>query len=472
MFLMRKARIVLLILSLLILLVAVTGCSSVAALFKSNFSGLPFWYYEPEYGVGSDNTGFVGEGISSTERQAELLAYTNIIAILSDKLGYELGQEAYRELSVMGTINEFGLQIVDTFSVVASDGYYHYYLHAVLDRTLLDSATSEENKRRSLVSSEIESLVLEGDTFVKAGKELRAVENYIKAMALSYGLEYIDSEYSYEALYPVVVELLQNITVAITSTRPELAICTITISRKGMFVSSAVESAEVKATYSAVDSKGEEYTDSFVYISDSDGRFEFNAINTSILRKGTVTFSLNLSDEIAELEKVAPGESTEKLKELIESKTVRFDYAKTYTNGSIAVSVIEHDSLGYVTGVTEIADYLVSKFKDDGAIASAFYPELDDEEDVIYEFNHSSQSAQFMLVIRVGVVDVIESKTGVYAASAEGLATLFISATEGILYQSDVINASAFEETEEGAVTSAFKTLVDIVYTMVKAEYV
>ena len=337
---MRKARIVLLILSLLILLVAVTGCSSVAALFKSNFSGLPFWYYEPEYGVGSDNTGFVGEGISSTERQAELLAYTNIIAILSDKLGYELGQEAYRELSVMGTINEFGLQIVDTFSVVASDGYYHYYLHAVLDRTLLDSATSEENKRRSLVSSEIESLVLEGDTFVKAGKELRAVENYIKAMALSYGLEYIDSEYSYEALYPVVVELLQNISVAITSTRPELAICTITISRKGMFVSSAVESAEVKATYSAVDSKGEEYTDSFVYISDSDGRFEFNAINTSILRKGTVTFSLNLSDEIAELEKVAPGESTEKLKELIESKTVRFDYAKTYTNGSIAVSVI------------------------------------------------------------------------------------------------------------------------------------
>ena len=469
---MRKARLVLLILSLFILLVAVTGCSSVAALFKSNFSGLPFWYFEPEYGVGKTNTGIVGEGVSTTERQAELLAYTNLLAVLSDRVGYDLGQEAYRELSVMGTINQFELQIVDTFSVVASDGYYHFYLHAVLDRALLESATSEENKRRSSVSSEIESLVLEGDTFVKSGKELKAVENYIKAMTLSYGLEYIDNEYTYDALYPVVVELLDSITVAVTSTRPELATCTITISRKGTFVSSAVESAEVKATYPAVDSKGEEYTDSFVYISDSDGKFEFNAINTSILRKGSVTFSLNLSEEIAALEKAAPGESTEMLKELIESKTVRFDYAKTYLNGSIAVSVIEHDSLGYVTGVTEIADYLVSKFKDDGADASAFYPELDDEMDVIYEFNHSSRSERFMLIIRVGVVDVIESKTGMYAASAEGLATLFISATEGILYQSDVINASAFEATEEEAVASAFKTLVDIAYTLVKAEYV
>ena len=292
---MRKARFVLLILSLIIVLVTVTGCSSVSALFKSNFSGLPFWYYEPEYGVGKGNTGMVGEGVSSTERQAELLAYTNLIAVLSDRIGYELGQEAYRELSVMGTINQFGLEIVDRFSVAASDGNYHFYLHAVLDRELLDSATIDENKRRSSVSSEIESLVLEGDTFVKTGKELKAVENYIKAMTLSYGLDFIDSEYTYDALYPVVVDLLQSITVAVSSTRPELAICTISISRKGTFVSSAVESAEIKATYSAVDSKGEQYTDSFVYISDNDGRFEFNAINTSIVRKGTVTFSLNLS---------------------------------------------------------------------------------------------------------------------------------------------------------------------------------
>ena len=45
-------------------------------------------------------------------------------------------------------------------------------------------------------------------------------------------------------------------------------------------------------------------------------------------------------------------------------------------------------------------------------------------------------------------------------------------ADETVLYQSDVINASAFAQTEQEAVTEAFKTLSDIAYTLVKAEYV
>lgn len=469
---MRKTRIALIILSLFAAVITVTGCSSVMALFKSNISGLPFWYYEPSYNIGKDNTGMVGEGAASTERQAELLSYTNLMEILSDRIGYDLGQEVYRELSVMGTINQFGLQVVDTFSAVSSDGNYHYYIHAVLDRALLENATSEENKRRTSLSEEVESLVLEGDTFVKTGKELKAVENYMKAMALGYGVDYIDSEYSYDSLYPVVVELLQSITVSVSSSRPGDAVCTIEVQRKGTFVSSAVGSAEIKATYLAEDSKGEVYKDNFVYISDDDGRFTFNAINNSILRNGTVTFSLNLGEELDALLKVAPEERTIELGNLIESKTLTFSYAKVYRRGSIAVSVVEHDSLGYVTGVKEISDYLTSKFVSDGADASAFYSELDDEQDIIYEFNHSSRTEECMLVIRLGVVDVIESKTGLHIASAEGLVTLFNCADEVVLYQSDVINASAFAQTEEEAVTEAFKTLSDIAYTLVKAEYV
>ena len=125
-----------------------------------------------------------------------------------------------------------------------------------------------------------------------------------------------------------------------------------------------------------------------------------------------------------------------------------------------------------MTGVSEISDYLTSKFVTDGADASAFYSELDDEQDIIYEFNHSSRTEECMLVIRLGVVDVIESRTGLYVASAEGLVTLFNCADETVLYQSDVINASAFAQTEQEAVTEAFKTLSDIAYTLVKAEYV
>jgi hypothetical protein len=41
-----------------------------------------------------------------------------------------------------------------------------------------------------------------------------------------------------------------------------------------------------------------------------------------------------------------------------------------------------------------------------------------------------------------------------------------------VLYQSDVLNASSFAETEQEAVSDAFRRLADIAYTLVKAIYV
>lgn len=469
---MKTRRVVTAIATILAVLVLLTGCSSVSALIKANMSGLPYWYYMPDSGAGKGNTGIVAEGSASTERQAELLAYTDLLNKLSARTGTEFGQEAYRELSVMGTLSQFGLYMNDSFSEVASDGSYHYYIHAIADASILEAATTDEYRKKASVSGEIESLVLEGDAYVKSGHEFKAVKNYMKAMAMGLGMEDVPDEYSYDALYPVVYELLQAMNISIISARPEEAVCVVGVSRKGMFASSVVEGAGIMATYTAVDIRGTVYSDSFTYISGEDGTFTFNSINNSILRSGSILFSLNLSEEIADLEKLAPGERTTQLKQLIESKSVRFDYAKTYQSGNIAVSVIEHDELGYVTGVRDMTDYLTGKFKADGADALAFYATLDDEEDISYEFNHSGNKAEYLLVIRIGVVDIVDSRTGIVAANAEGLATLFRCSDEKVEYQSEVLNASSFASTEEEAVEGAFMNLADIAYTLVKAQYV
>ena len=321
----------------------------------------------------------------------------------------------------MGTLSDFDLYIEDHHVTTGADGNYHYYLHAVMDKELLDKATSDESKRRTALSEEVVRLVAEGDSFVKTGYELKAVQNYMRAMAAGYESDFISDEYSYDELYPVVYELLQSMNITITNARPSDAVCTVVVSRKGMFASSAVAGAEIMAEYLAVDTRGIEYDDSFVYISDEGGTFTFNSINNSILRTGSIEFSLNLSDELAALEKVAPGEKTQALRDLVASKNVRFDYSKTFRSGSIAVAVIEHDELGYVTGVHEITDYLTEKFISDGAAAAAFYAELDDEDDVIYEFNHSGRRETVMIVIRTGVVDIVRSRLGLSVASVEGL---------------------------------------------------
>ena len=168
----------------LILLLALCSCSTFSAIVKSNMTGLPSWYYDTDIGVGKGNTGIVGEGTASSQRQAELLAYTDVISQLSGLVGFELGQEEYRELSVLGTLSDYNLTVTDTFLMIGQDGSYSFYVQAAINKELLERITSEENKKKAQIVNEIEGLVLQGDEYVKAGQETKAAENYLKAMAL------------------------------------------------------------------------------------------------------------------------------------------------------------------------------------------------------------------------------------------------------------------------------------------------
>ena len=456
----------------LIILLALCSCSTFSAIIKSNMTGLPSWYYNKDIGVGRGNTGIVGEGTASSQRQAELFAYSDVIAKLSALVGYELGQEESRELSVLGTLSDYNLTVADTFLLIGQDGSYSFYVQAAINRELLDRITSEENKKKAQIVDEVEALVLQGDEYVKIGQETKAAQNYMKAMALGYGLDYIDREYSFDELLEVVTELLDSLSLSFVFTRPDYGTCTIALQRKGTFVSSAVSSAEVLATYTAVDTRDVSYQDTFVYVTDSEGHLAFNPINKSLVRSGIVTFGLNLGEELERLEALAGTEALSGLRSLLESKQLVFSYAKIYALGSIAVAVIEHDELGYVTGVNSVSQYLTSKLSADGAQAESFYPELDEEGDILYEFTHTDRTEDCLLVIRLGLTGQIESKSGVYCASAEGLATFFDVRSGEMLYQSDVIRSNAFSEDPDQAVTDAFRKLADIAYTLIKAEYV
>ena len=448
-----------------------TGCSSLSALVRSNISGYPYWYYSPLSGIPAGKTAVVGAGSAVSERQAELLAYSDVINQMSEKVGYDLGQEAYRELSVLGTVTQLGLYIADRYSTV-QEGHNVVFLHVAVDENLLLEATSPETRMRNEMGSTIESLVLEGDEDVKAGRELKAVENYMTAMLLGYDLDYIAQEYSFDELYSVVMDLLAKLTMTIQYQRPASANCTISLTRKGTFVSSAVSSAEILSSYTATDIRGGTYEDSFIYVTDGNGQFVFNPMNYSIVRSGKVVFSLNLNYLVNALEALAGAEKIAPLKAAIESKTVEFEYSMVYSLGDIAVAVVEHDRLGNVTGVTEVTDYLVAKYRAENAPVAPFYTDLDDEEDILYDFQHSGRTEKCLLVVRVGELGGMESATGRYAASAEGWATLYSCSDSRTLYSSGVVYASAVSDTAEDAVSDSFRTFIDLIYSLVKAVYV
>lgn len=459
----------------LLVMVTMVGCKSVGAVIKSTFSDLPYWYHNPEMGLSKDETPMLGQGSANTERQAELLAYDDIIGQLSDQVGYQLGREAYRELSVLGTILEFGLKVKNTYTAV-EDGRYTVYKQVAINEKLLEQAMTEENKRRQTVSAEVKDIVLEGDEYVKDGKDLKAVSCYLRAMTLAYGQSYVNEDYGFDGLYPYVVEMIQSMRINIEEARMAYATCTVTLKRVGRFASSPIASAELMATYQAVDTRGEVYDDYFVYVTDDDGVVPFQSINDGLVRNGQIRFDLNIMEELDQLQAVVTETEdltkVANLRALVNSKAAYFNYSKIFSMGSIAVAVIEHDQYGYVTGVSDISNYVTEKLQSDGAFATAFYPELDHEDEVLYEFQHSGRNENCLLVIRVGVIDNKTTDLGFSIANAEGIAFLYRRNSTEPLYSSDVINASAFAETPEEAAQGAFKNLADIAYTLIKAVYV
>ena len=459
---------------LIILLIGLTltGCSSIQALIQANISGLPYWVYRPQFGIDSSKTAFVGQGKASTVRQAELFAYSDLLAQLSEYLGVELGQEQYKELSVLGTISEFGLTVSDT-ATAFQEGESVYYVHAVASSELLEQASSEETKRRNELAKNVQQLILEGDEYVKDGKDLKGVSYYLQSMALSYGQDYLEEEYSYSTILEDVKEILNSITITLLSQDSNSAECTVQVLRKTNILASKVKAAEIKASYQAVDVTGQSYADSFVYTTDDYGMIKYNPLNFTMVRKGSVVFALDFDDEITAIESVADSESVAELKALLQAKAVTFEYDREYSLGSIAVSVIEHDASGYVTGNKETTDYLVYCLNLDGAKADAYYALSDQEDDVYYDYVQTRGSCDCLLVCRFGQIETINSSNGIFI-TVEGTATLYdtSSSTYQVLYESGIVYATGSADNFQDAITQAYVKLADVVHSLLKDAYV
>lgn len=489
----RTRNIICVSLVIILSLIFLSSCSTAKAFVQSTFTGLPFWTYAPLPSLDKDKVSFVGLGISSSVRQAELLSYSNIIEQISDRIGISLGQEAYRELSVLGTIKAYGLTVEESYYRTV-DKEVEFYIYVVADGHLLEEASSEETLRKNEIAKKVKDFVLEGDEYVKDEVFTKGLSCYLQAMALSYEQDYIKEEYSYYTLLDDVLELLSSLEISINSANYTTAKCNVNVTRKTSFFPSKVQDASILASYKAIDVKREEYDSSFVYTTDVNGSFVFDCQNFTLTRKGSVLFKFDFETELQELEDKTDKQAVLKLREVIEQKAVRFDYDMDYRLGSIAVSVVEFDSKGYVIGNSETTDYLCKLFESDRANVLPYYTTSSEEEDILYDYSHNIYSQKLsslqkdgqiqvrtsqnknlqdcLLICRFGQIDYIESQVGGFAVNIEGTASLYNTKNDSLIYSSPIIYATAFGETLEEATSAAYEKISDIIYALLKAQYV
>lgn len=452
-----------------VILVALTSCTTLNGRVKAAVSGYPLWYYEPSVAVESSGKSFVATGTATTERQAELLAYSKLADSVSSYLGYEISQENYRELVTLGIISEYSLSVEEKFSML-KNGNYIVFLLAKADYENLQAFRTAEEIERENKADRIKALIIEGDGYLKNNEDLNGVSCYLRSMVLSKDVKGLESQYSFDSIKQEVIEILRTTTMNIESCDSSKVTATLNLRRKESFLASDVQNCKILASYVSVDGRGNEYQDSFSYTTDKNGRIQFKIFNNAILKKGKVKFAFDLEQDIQALYEV-DSISAALIEDLVDSKSVAFEYDRSYTLGKIGICVLEYDMETNLKNSVEFTNRLCAEISSEGILCTPLRYFEESDEVLLKKAFEDKKDLGCLAILKSGPIDYQISATGICSVTLEGQ-VVFYDSDSKIIYQSEVIYSNGFGTDYQNAENTAFDNMCRIVYTLLKASYV
>lgn len=444
-----------------------TGCVSTD--LKSEIT--PLNLYSQRRFASDDQVFFVGEGQADTLRQAELLSFMDLNNKVYRYLGIDVVPESYRELTTAGTIAAYNLRILERSSY-GSDGKYTYAVIASANRNLLAKDRSSDMQKEEEIAGQAVDLVLQGDEYIKNNMDIDGLRCYLQSMSLSYGLQYIEDEFSFSAILEEVLRVLDVLEIRISNENPSDATCLLKVTRHDTIIPSKVKNGTLKATFTSEDSRGLLFTDSFAYTTNGKGVIDFVPRAYNMAKRGSVKFAFDFENEISQIESLSPS-TADVLRTLIEERSVVFNYDRKTDNGLFAVCAYFTDEEESENSDFNVGKFFVEKYEESG-ISCFEFSRNDGEtyEQLLQRFVTSYPKAEGLIVIRVGVTDVFETRMDICSVSVEGRVSVYNPMTGEIIYDSNESYAAGFGATVTEAYTEALKNYSLKMFTLLKAYYV
>jgi len=291
-------------------------------------------------------------------------------------------------------------------------------------------------------------------------------------MVYSYGLSYIEDEFSFPSILEEVFSVLDELYLSIDKERPEEAKCQLKLTRRASLIPSRVKGCEIRATFDSKDAMGNDFVDSFMYTTDSNGVINFEPMTYNFSRKGTVTFTFDFESEIENIEKLSPYTASS-IRAAIENKSVSFSYNQRSNSLPVAICVQCVDYMGNTNDSLWLADYMIDRYKNSDVEAFGFeYIEDESEEEMVQRFRETHPEGNDIVVLRVGIDSVFETRMDVSSIGTEGSVVVYKSSTGEVLYDSGISYANGFGSSLEEAQKDAFENFVLKMLTLLKAYYV
>ena len=466
---------------------------------STNTEGIPYWYYRPQSRVVASEMAFIGEGHAAEERQALLLAYSDLNRRLYAYLGENPSEEAYRELSTRGTISRFSLRVADRYVVRGSDSF-SVYLLAVAGRESVQGARSPAALQESEIASQARSLILEGDDLMKAGYDTQALKKYLQSMVLTYPLTQIDEEYSFPVMLDEVLGIISTTRISLHHVDTENASCHVRVRRRDTTIPTRISNAAVKASFTAEDARGEVFTDTVTFVADVRGDFDYSPKNNLMNRRGRVSFYLDVEEELADIAAFSP-QAVDRIRSAVASGAVGFEYSLRYKSISFVICPLRlEDSIRYVPD-KQVGDALSSRIRADGIACRTVSvgqemrgaaSDIDELDSLVRDMvslgsgtagsgkrpSETSENRIFgnadeerLVVARVSKMDEVSSRNGVNVCTLQTRFAIYDSTDGKALYNSGMIYVNGWGSSPEEAEDEAYSGFVNTVYAKIKNIY-
>ncbi len=440
---------------LLLLVLLLSGCSSLGVLLRSNVEGVPVWVYEPQ--VGRDQMAFVGKGVSNQEGRSRLVAIESILAQVSDYIGEDIATPLTREMIASGRIELYGLRI--TQEATTKDKLETTtYLLAVGDRDRLEEARTSALLLLQQQQQQVAALRSEAEAAFRANRDIEAAEKHLQAASIAFTMEKGRGMVQYADHVEQAVKIVSRLNLVMTRPDPAIPAVTLLVRRGSGTLAPRVQGATLRSSFHALDGMGQPYVDEERFSTDSNGQVTYIPDNPTIVGKGTIAFMIDMRQALAAFEGISV-EAAQRISTMLATKEITMAYERTSARASagILVAVMEYSLQGELLASNHANEAFLQRYEANGLFMISAMAHADaDDEDFLIAVKAAYPAQRYLVMGKVGVAHTAVA-AGVPTVTVSGEMRLIDLRTNQDVYESGQFMAVGRGDSTEAAIQQAFK---------------
>lgn len=400
---------------------------------------------------------FVGKGEDKDPQLAKNKAYLDALQASAEFVGAEVVETYYRELFDTDAIAQFGMTVSKQYQTTVED-IVEYYVLFKASRRSIESNWSEDYKKILAHEEEIKTLLADSVEDYKNNNDVESVNKILKALARSLTFDIKNEELKSSVILEKALLQLSQIEINIKKYNPRTAEAEVKLTRKYGILHPPVKNAIVNASFMTYEPLASQIPSSIVYMTDNKGRFTFSPINPYFVKKGQVTFLLDMESELYNLSLVAPKEYLENLEQVISNIRVSFDYELEQKNSSekVGISLTEYREDGQRLFSNYAQDTFISYFNTENTNLTTITLNEEEFDFILEEVKENYPEIKYLIWGRVGVLDntVVDDE---YMYSIGGDVYLIDVSNKTVIKEESLAKVSSFDFDRNIALMKGFE---------------